>query len=148
GTLDLVPEVLRDAGVQSHFHKVALKPGKPIFFGARGDTLVFGLPGNPVSAFVGFTLFVGPAIKARRAVMPAIEPAIHLPLAEPFRYSSDRPTYHPARIEPAETGERVRAVAWHGAPDLIGLSSSNALMVLPAGELDYPADKFVPVLRP
>src|SRR5205823_9213416 len=63
GKLDLVPGVLEELGVQAHFHKVALKPGKPVFFGTRNGTSVFGLPGNPVSALVCFELFVRPAIR-------------------------------------------------------------------------------------
>src|SRR5262249_31051412 len=52
GKLDLVPGVLESAGVRAHFHHVNIRPGKPLLFGtAEGGTLVFGLPGNPVSAF-------------------------------------------------------------------------------------------------
>jgi molybdopterin molybdotransferase len=67
GKLDLVPEVLKDAGVVPHFHKIKLKPGKPLLFGTcdrpEGKRLVFGLPGNPVSSFVCFELFVRPALR-------------------------------------------------------------------------------------
>src|SRR5205823_9297256 len=62
GKLDLVPGVLQELGVRPHFHKVEMKPGKPMFFGTRhlraSATPVFGLPGNPVSAMVCFELFV------------------------------------------------------------------------------------------
>ena len=69
GVLDLVPSVLAEAGVVEVFHKVNLKPGKPLWFGVRGDTLVFGMPGNPVASLVCFELFVRPAIarNARRS---------------------------------------------------------------------------------
>src|SRR5262249_12513264 len=63
GKFDLVPGVLQELGVRAHFHKVALKPGKPLFFGTREGVLVFGLPGNPVSSFVCFELFVRPALR-------------------------------------------------------------------------------------
>ena len=66
GVMDLVPRVLADLGVEQIFHKLNLKPGKPLWFGvarAAGDpTLVFGLPGNPMSSFVCCELFVRPAI--------------------------------------------------------------------------------------
>ncbi len=65
GVLDLVPGVLAELGVEQVFHKVSLKPGKPLWFGVAGNargTLVFGLPGNPVSSLVCFELFVRPAI--------------------------------------------------------------------------------------
>lgn len=58
GDYDLVPEVLRSLGVKKIFHRVSIKPGKPIFFGIKGRTLVFGVPGNPVSNFVSYMIFV------------------------------------------------------------------------------------------
>lgn len=64
GDYDLVKDVLMEAGVKMIFWKVKIKPGKPIFFGKKGKTLVFGLPGYPVSAMVTFQLFVQPAILA------------------------------------------------------------------------------------
>ena len=64
GPHDLVRDVGRSLGVEEVFWRVAVKPGKPIAFGVRGRTLVFGLPGNPVSSLVGFELFVRPAVLA------------------------------------------------------------------------------------
>jgi molybdopterin molybdotransferase len=64
GPHDLVRRVAARLGVEELFWRVAVKPGKPILFGARGATLVFGLPGNPVSTLVGFELFVRPALRA------------------------------------------------------------------------------------
>ncbi len=64
GPHDLVRSVGAELGVEEVFWRVAVKPGKPLWFGVRGDTLVFGLPGNPVSALVGFELFVRPAVLA------------------------------------------------------------------------------------
>ena len=66
GVLDLVPKVFQELGVRQVFHKVSVKPGKPVWFGVRSEagrpTLVFGLPGNPVSSLVCFELFVRPAL--------------------------------------------------------------------------------------
>lgn len=62
GDYDIVHETLVQAGVQEIFWRVKVKPGKPLFFGKRGKTLVFGLPGNPVSSVVNFHLFVRPVI--------------------------------------------------------------------------------------
>src|SRR5262249_36045724 len=89
GSLDpgaVVRGGLGDLGVEAHAHKVRMKPGKPMFFGTRGDTLVFGLPGNPVSTFVCFELFVRPALRRLRG-FPAAPPAfVSLPLAAEYRY--------------------------------------------------------------
>jgi molybdopterin molybdotransferase len=147
GKLDLVPGVLSELGVTPHFHKVALKPGKPIFFGTKkqseGTTLVFGLPGNPVSSFVGFELFVRPALdllRGRASRGPSFD---SMPLAAEFAYSTDRPTYHPARIEEG----RVQPVTWHGSPDLRALTLANALVLLPVGEHIHRAGIMLPTLR-
>jgi molybdopterin molybdotransferase len=147
GKLDLVPDVLRELGVVSHFHKVRMKPGKPFMFGTRGDTLVFGLPGNPVSSFVCFELFVRPALRRLQGFPASPPPFVSLPLAVDYRFETDRPTYHPARIELAETGETVQPVPWLGSPDLRALTTANALMVLRPGERQYTAGQPLPVLR-
>src|ERR1700758_4161700 len=64
GEHDLVRAVESELGVEEVFWRVSVKPGKPVSFGVRGHTLVFGLPGNPVSALVGCELFVKPALRA------------------------------------------------------------------------------------
>jgi molybdopterin molybdotransferase len=111
-----------------------MKPGKPVLFGTRGPTLVFGLPGNPVSALACFVLFVRPALRRLRGLSdPGMEPREAV-LAEDFAYRTDRPTYHPAWREAGADGWRVRAVPWYGSPDLRALTRANALLLLPAGD--------------
>lgn len=63
GKYDYVREVFMDLGVKEHFWKVAQKPGKPLFFGTGLDTLIFGLPGNPVSSYIGFMIWVWPSLE-------------------------------------------------------------------------------------
>jgi len=146
GTKDLVPDVLRDLGVRPHFHQVAMKPGKPLFFGTYGDTLVFGLPGNPVSAFCGFELFVRPAIR-KMAGHPSPESEWQeATLDEAVNHSSDRPTYHPAVIENIAGVNRVKTVPWFGSPDLRALTQANALLFLPVGRQTFPAGRTMSVL--
>jgi molybdopterin molybdotransferase len=146
GKLDLVPGVLQDLGVEAHFHKVAMKPGKPVFFGTRDGHLVFGLPGNPVSSLVCFELFVRPAIRRLMGHSTAGPQLVRARLAEDFRYKTDRPTYHPARLETTEEGLRVRAVPWFGSPDLRALSGSNAFAVFPPGDHLHRENEIFPVL--
>jgi molybdopterin molybdotransferase len=147
GKLDLVPDVLRGLGVEPHFHKVRMKPGKPLFFGTRGETLVFGLPGNPVSSFVCFELFVRPALRQLRGFPEAPPVFVPLPLAGEFAYDTDRPTYHPARVELSADGEHVQVVPWLGSPDLRALTAANALVLLSEGRHTYGAGQRLPVLR-
>jgi molybdopterin molybdotransferase len=146
GKLDLVPGVLQELGVQAHFHKVEMKPGKPVFFGTRGDTLVFGLPGNPVSALACFELFVRPAL--RRMLGHAL-PGPHLieaELAEDFVYRTDRPTYHPAFLDSSGKSWRVRPVRWLGSADLHALAQANALVLFPVDSHQHRAGERFSVL--
>ncbi|HMF13111.1 MAG TPA: molybdopterin-binding protein, partial [Gemmataceae bacterium] len=143
----LVPGVLRDLGVEAHFHKVAMKPGKPIFFGTRGGTLVFGLPGNPVSSFACFELFVRPAIRRQCGHADAGPDWVRARLTERFSYPTDRPTYHPAWLASGDDGWRVRVVPWFGSSDLRGLTRANALVLLDAGAGEHRAGDTRPVLK-
>jgi molybdopterin molybdotransferase len=150
GKLDLVPAALAEAGVAIFFHKVAMKPGKPMLFGVkrhegRPATFVFGLPGNPVSSLVCFELFVRPALR-RLMNLPPGPTMVQAALAEDFPYRSDRPTYHPAQLTAAESGWSVRAMPWFGSADLRGLMASNAFVVLPPGDHRHRAGQTLPVL--
>ncbi len=151
GTLDLVPAVLEELKVRQVFHKVSMKPGKPLWFGIAGgnkddsnddrSTLVFGLPGNPVSSFVCFHLFVRPAIRrlCGQAAGEAAAPKCSALLAHPFEVTTDRATYHPAWIDWSETGPTIAPVLWHGSGDSRGLADANALAIFPEGARYYEA---------
>ncbi len=146
GKLDLVPGVLQELGVTAHFHKVVMKPGKPVLFGSRGDQLVFGLPGNPVSSLVCFELFVRPALRVLGGHADPGPRLLRATLAEEYAYRTDRPTYHPARLEAGEGGWEVRAVPWFGSPDLRGLTRANAFVLFPAGDHVHRAGQVFQVL--
>jgi molybdopterin molybdotransferase len=135
GDYDLVPKVLDALGVTTHFREVRVKPGKPLLFGTGPQgQLVFGLPGNPVSAFVAFELFVRPAVRILGGHAEAGPRTIRLPLAAPVAETNDRPTYRPAKLEWGEGGWQVRALPWTGSPDLVGAQPADALLALPAGD--------------
>jgi molybdopterin molybdotransferase len=143
GTYDLIPGVLQELGVEPRFHRVRMKPGKPLFFGTKGAVLVFGLPGNPVSGFVCFELFVRPALRVLAGNTDPGPRVVQIPLAEAVAESNDRPTYRPAKLEPAEGGWVVRPLTWAGAPDLRGIQPADVLIALPAG--DARLDRGMPV---
>jgi molybdopterin molybdotransferase len=153
GKLDLTPGVLGEAGVEAHFHKIELKPGKPLLFGTRGrgdgrpPALVFGLPGNPVSSLVCFELFVRPAIRRMRGLADPGPAWVNAVLAEDFDYRTDRPTYHPARLEAADDGWRVRPVPWFGSADLRALTAADALVLFSPGEARRAAGTRYAVMR-
>lgn len=142
GVLDLAPAVFAETGVREVFHKVRLKPGKPLWFGVeeRRSRLVFGVPGNPVSSFVCFEVFVRPAIEILSG-----RPLSHLQrqftarLAEDFVHRGDRPTYFPCGVERTADGWRVQLSRWIGSADLRGLAGTNALALFPAGDQSWKA---------
>jgi molybdopterin molybdotransferase len=146
GKLDLVPGILEELGVRPHFHKVDMKPGKPVFFGTKGATIVFGLPGNPVSVLACFELFVRPAIRRLRGHADVGPRMVQAVLAKDYRYQSDRPTYHPARLEAGARGWQVCMVPWFGSSDLRALAQANALAVLAKGDHCHRAGQELPVL--
>ena len=138
GVKDLVPQALANLGVREVFHKVHLKPGKPLWFGvAESDnrkTLVFGLPGNPVSSMVCFLLFVVPAIRALQGGPFATLSSLRATLTEAFKQRGDRPTYYPGVMESSDDGIIVKPLRWKGSADQLTLTMANCLVYFPAGK--------------
>jgi len=139
GAYDLVPKVLRSLGLVEQVRQVRMKPGKPFLFGRCGSRVVFGLPGNPVSAFVCYHLFVEAALRRMLGYAPTacVPPLRSGRLPQALVAHHDRPTYHPAVWSWQGSEAVVRPLPWSGAPDLRALLQANALLVLPAGEVRY-----------
>ena len=151
GLFDLVPGVLEALGVRKVFHKVSIKPGKPLWFGVladeSGERLVFGLPGNPVSSLVCFELFVRPAIARLAGRADGALAETTAALAVEHAHRGNRPTYHPARLTVADGRTTVEPVRWQGSGDLRALTAANAWACFPAGDRTYPAGRAIRVLR-
>jgi molybdopterin molybdotransferase len=152
GQRDLVPAALAELGVTRIFHKIRLKPGKPLWFGTvprqsdRAGTLVFGLPGNPVSGLVGFLLFVGPALHHVAGRSESLPEPIEARLGGTFTHRGDRPTYHPARwLE--RPGDRwtgvVEPLPWAGSADLLAVAKADGFAVFPAGDRSFQPGEIV-----
>jgi len=135
GKYDLVGAAFERVGVEPILHKVAIKPGKPIWFGMRGDRPVFGLPGNPVSSLLGFEVFVRPAL-ARLAGAGAEEQTERLGRARwtgPERRSSGRQHNLPARLGTGADGVlELEAIPFRGSSDIVSAARADALCVIPA----------------
>ena len=139
GDFDHVPRALARAGIEKLFHGLALRPGKPVFFGTkRGDgrpaAAVFGLPGNPVSTFVGFELLVRPYLAARTGM--AAEPrTIGARLAVPLeRRETDRVEFMPALLEQGPDGlPAVRPLSYKGSSMLNALAQADCLISMDIG---------------
>ncbi len=132
GEHDLVQAALRSLGAEIDIWRVAIKPGKPFLFGRIGECAVFGLPGNPVSAFVTFWRFVRPAIlKMMGACESELEPAkVPAKLIVDLRNDGDRARYFRGRFEAG----KFSPIGRQESHALFGLSQSNALLRLAAGE--------------
>ena len=147
GVHDLVRQVEAELGVREVFWGVAVKPGKPISFGVREGRLVFGLPGNPVSALVGFELFVRPAV---RALQGAAEPGPEWErgrLAESLRANSGRAELVRARARVDDEGITVEPLAGRESHMIARAAGANALVLVPRGEGEVTAGSFVRYLR-
>jgi molybdopterin molybdotransferase len=149
GVLDLVPGVLTELGVRQVFHKVNLKPGKPIWFGIfpkehNTKTLVFGLPGNPVSTFVCFELFVRYALGLITNENESEQQSGRL--AAEYRHHGDRPTYWPAVFKDDGTSAVVTLLPWKGSGDLKTLADANCLASFSGEERVFLAGEEVAVV--
>jgi molybdopterin molybdotransferase len=153
GVLDLVPQVLVELGVEQVFHKVNLKPGKPLWFGVKRHadgqppTLVFGLPGNPVSSLVCFELFVRPAIQKLSGLAPTGLPRGTAELTKDHPQRGERPTYWPSVVRDAGGKPEVSPLPWKGSGDLATLAGANCLACFPPGERVFKAGEMIGVMH-
>jgi molybdopterin molybdotransferase len=132
GDYDLVEPALLDLGARLLFTKVAIKPGAPLVFGLVGRALVFGLPGNPVSAQATFDLFVRPALLKMQGARVLSRPRVNVELLGTIRNRSGRRSHAPARVR-FEGGRLVaRPVRSMGSGDLAAHARANALVVVEA----------------
>ena len=135
GKYDHTKTALSELGAEIFFEKVRLKPGKPAVFARLGKALIFGLPGNPVSAAVTFHLFVRKAIlKLCGAVDTDLKHNFAV-LASGARAARERDTYLPSAVETNNQGQLIaRPLRWHGSSDFIGFAQADSLVVLKKGE--------------
>jgi molybdopterin molybdotransferase len=133
GEHDLVRAVLADLGAEEVFWRVAVRPGKPVAFATSGATLAFGLPGNPVSALVGFELFVRPAILALQG---AGDPGpFYLPgrLGAALRCSEEREGLVRARVRADVDGVVLEPLAGQESHMIVHAAAADALVRVPRG---------------
>jgi molybdopterin molybdotransferase len=133
GPHDLVRRVEAELGVEEVFWRVAVKPGKPVSFAVRGSTLVFGLPGNPVSSLVACELFVRPALRAlqgARSPLPAWSPGR---LARPVRRNEHRDELLRARSRIADEGVELDPVSGQDSHMIARAAEADALVLVPRG---------------
>jgi len=146
GKYDLVETVLKDLGAEFYFDAVAIRPGKPAVFGRCGETLIFGLPGNPVSTMVTFELFVTAALDLLSGAQPRDLPLLEAHLAEALHEKPGLTHFLPARVEWVNARPEVRALHWQGSGDIAALAQANCFLVVDARREKIAAGETVPVL--
>jgi molybdopterin molybdotransferase len=137
GRYDLVPGVLEELGVRAVFHKVAQRPGKPLWFGmAPSGAAVFGLPGNPVSTLVCLLRYVLPALYASLGAQPP--PPERLALAAPVTVNAAMTHFLPVRVQQDDWGRAWAVPApTNGSGDFTALAGTDGFVELPPGPNTY-----------
>ena len=146
GKYDFVENVFAEYGVKVLFDSVAMKPGKPTVMGTRGETFVFGLPGNPVSTIVAFRMFVIPVIRSLLKATDRGLGTLRAKLEEPTKCDPARTAIVPALVRFDGESYRIRTAPWKGSSDLAGLSRANAMVVIPKAEGELKAGEWVEFL--
>ncbi len=147
GPHDLVRRILGELGVEEVFWGVAVRPGKPLAFGTRGDTLVFGLPGNPVSSLVSVELFVRPALLALQGAAdpgPVYETGR---LTSSLRRSTARDELARARTTRDRDGTLLEPLSGQESHMIARAAGADALVLVPSGEGEIAAGETVRYLR-
>ena len=149
GVYDVTKVALEELKAEIFFERIALRPGKPtVFARLPNGTLVFGLPGNPVSVAVTFNLFARTALLAMQgATEPALKHETAL-LARTVKGNVDRESYLPAQLTTNDDGELIAfPLKWGGSSDFVAFALTTALVIVPAGTRSIETNSVVKVLR-
>lgn len=148
GVYDFTKAALKELGAEIFFERVALRPGKPTVFGRLGDTLVFGLPGNPVSVAVTFNLFARTALRLMQgANQPTLKEETAM-LSRDLKGSMDRESYLPAVLRTDGKGILLaEPLKWGGSSDFVAFARATALINVPVGAKSIEQGALVKVVR-
>jgi molybdopterin molybdotransferase len=146
GDYDHVGHVLAAEGARVRFHRVSIRPAKPVLFATKGPTLVFGLPGNPVSAAVAFDFLVRPALRAAAGLFPPLPEPVPARLTAPVRNKGPRLAFHPACLGWDKGRLAAEPLSTRGSHDVLTHARADAFLEL-APESSWDAGDVVPVHR-
>ena len=132
GDYDLVPAVLKSLGVKAIFHKVRVRPGKPLFFGVKGRKLVFGIPGNPVANFMAYLAYVRPAIRKMSGRPDCAPQFLTGTCTSAFEPRTPRRAMVLSKVH-AETAYSLAGVSNNGSADILALARANGFTMVKEG---------------
>jgi len=149
GVYDVTKAALKELDAEIFFERVALRPGKPtVFARLPNGTLVFGLPGNPVSVAVTFNLFARTALLAMQGAADPTLKRETAGLARSVKGTTDRDSYLPAQLTTNDDAELIAfPLKWGGSSDFVAFALTTALLVVPANVKSIEAGSLVTVLR-
>jgi len=132
GVYDLVPNALKELGAEIIFHHIAIKPGKPALFAKLKNSLVFGVPGNPVSTLIGFDKLILPAAGKMSGERIFFRPTLTATLTKDLKVKPGRLGLRHARISYRDGKYLAEAIPTHGSADLLSTAQSNGIVIIPA----------------
>lgn len=147
GDQDHTASALEELGFKIHARQVRVKPGKPLIVAQKNDIVALGLPGNPLSHFVGYHLFVRRALRRWAGLSPAGLLEADLLDADGIR-SDTRETWWPGRMEQVRGRHCARALPWSDSSDLTCLATADCLICIPAGQQARSPARVLPTISP
>jgi molybdopterin molybdotransferase len=146
GERDYVPEILHDLKVKKIFHKVSIKPGKPLWCGKKDNTLVFGLPGNPVSSLVSFKLFIKPLILKMQGQNYKLNIFQGL-LKRDFKVNQDRLSFNPCKANYINGQFKLSPVIFNSSGDMKAISESEGFFLARPGSYVFKKNSKIDFIR-
>jgi molybdopterin molybdotransferase len=146
GKYDFGGQVLGELGAEFFIQGVAMRPGKPLVFGRCGEKFFFALPGNPVSTYVTFELFVRPAIAMLGGAQFESPAFLRARLGRPYNHKLGLTAFMPARVEVQNGEPVVNLVGWQGSGDLVGVAAANCFLVVYPQQTELAAGEWVDVM--
>ncbi|HEX3145778.1 MAG TPA: gephyrin-like molybdotransferase Glp [Pyrinomonadaceae bacterium] len=148
GVYDFTKAALKELGAEIFFERVSLRPGKPTVFARLGETLIFGLPGNPVSVAVTFNLFARASLLAMQGANNPMLISDQGVLTRDLKGSNDRESYLPAVLRTDEKGMLLaEPLKWGGSSDFVSFARATALINIPPGPAKTTAGSVVRVVH-
>jgi molybdenum cofactor synthesis domain-containing protein len=148
GIYDFTKTALNALGAEIFFERVSLRPGKPTVFARLGQTLIFGLPGNPVSVSVTFNLFARTAIRAMQGARQAALVEEQAVLGRGVKGAIERASYLPAELRTDASGRLLaEPLRWGGSSDFVAFTRADALIIVEANVKAVEAESIVRVVR-
>jgi len=146
GDYDLVRPVLSALGAEIHVEKVAMHPGKPTVFAKLNETVILGLPGNPVSVAVAFHIFALPVLLKMQGASEIQLPRVQAYVARKVKGAPPRRSHQPARVAINQGRAEAEPLKWSGSSDLIAFMRADALIVVPEDRKSIEAGELAEVI--